>query len=309
MRFDAIPSLINPAVASATSAEATAYSDDEPVFGVAFDGQARAYPLRILDWHEMVNDALGEQRFFIAYCVLCGSAVAYDSYIDGVGRFIFSTSGLLRRSNKLMYDRQTMSLWSALEGRPILGPLASANPDWRLRRLPIVRTTWGEWKRVHPKTTVLSMETGYRREYTPGQPYGEYFASPNTMFPVGRRSAALKTKDWIYGLWLDGKPKAYPLKAFENTPVLVDEVAGRKVLLLGRAERLEVRAYETDGREFVWNSGTKTLQERQTKRNWRLEEEGLLGPDGEKFQRLPGHLAYWFGWYAAFDKTEVYQRP
>ncbi|MCH8333116.1 DUF3179 domain-containing protein [Candidatus Sumerlaeota bacterium] len=308
VRFDGIPALIEPEVAPAGSPDAAIYEESEPVFGIAFNGEARAYPLRIMDWHEMVNDTVGGRRFFISYCTLCGSAVAYDAIVPGMGRLIFGSSGFLRRSNKLMYDRATHSLWSAIEGRPLLGPLAQSHPELRLGRLPVVRTSWGEWKRRHPETTVLTVNTGYDRDYKPGRAYGEYFASPDTMFPVAQRNDRLKAKDWVFALLLNGQPKAYPLAAFRESPVLHDSFAGLDIVLIGFAELKEVRAYQSDGRRFSLDARGE-LRDEQDGALWSWDEVQISGPGGVAFPRLPGHLAYWFGWYAAFESTELYSAP
>src|SRR6185369_7988742 len=133
-------------------------SGSERVFGVSVKGEARAYPLRILDWHEMVNDVVGGEPVTLSYCTLCGSGVLYATRgADGSAR-TFGTSGLLYRSNKLMVDRQTRTLWSNLTGEAVLGPLA-AGPGGpaRLALLPVVVTTWQEWRARHPATTVLAL--------------------------------------------------------------------------------------------------------------------------------------------------------
>src|SRR5262245_22361872 len=124
----------------------------EPVVGIALGGEARAYPLRILDWHELVNDRLGGVPFALAYCTLSGSALAYDARRAGEAPYRFSTSGLLHKSNKLMLDRDTRTLWSQLTGRAVLGALADR--ERVLPLLPAVVTSWDAWKKRHPDTTV-----------------------------------------------------------------------------------------------------------------------------------------------------------
>ncbi|MBA3296373.1 MAG: DUF3179 domain-containing protein, partial [Acidobacteria bacterium] len=156
------------------AAQAGWLRDGHIVFGTLVNGEARAYPKRILAWHEMAIDRLGGIDLTIVYCTLCGTVIPYESGAGG-RRFTFGTSGLLYRSNKLMFDEETQSLWSALEGRPVVGPLAGSG--LRLPFHPVVTTTWGEWRRDHPSTTVLSLETGYERNYAEGAAYREYFAT------------------------------------------------------------------------------------------------------------------------------------
>ena len=174
VRKDGIPALRNPAVIPA--AEARYLSDTETVFGISIGGASRAYPQRILDWHEMANDSLAGEPFALSYCTLCGAAIAYGTRrLDGPP-LVFGSSGLLYRSNKLMYDEATLSLWSSLTGEPVVGPLVGR--DIALPILPLTVTTWGDWRTRHPETSVLALKTGYSRDYTPGAAYGKYFASP-----------------------------------------------------------------------------------------------------------------------------------
>jgi len=161
VKKDGLPALKSPRAISLR--EAGAFSDSEVVFGVAFGGQFRAYPQRILDWHEMVNDVVGGQPFMISYCTLCGSAVAYGTRFPDGHVLAFGSSGLLYRSNKLMYDEQTLSLWSNLTGEAVAGPLLS--PGTRLPMLALTVTRWKDWRTLHPETTILARETGYRRDY------------------------------------------------------------------------------------------------------------------------------------------------
>lgn len=133
----------------------------------------------ILAWHELARDRFGTRELTIVYGTLCGTVIPYDSVVDGTMR-VFGTSGLLYRSNKLMFDATTKSLWSSLEGMPVIGPLVGSG--LRLSILPVVTTTWGEWKRVHPDTTVLSLDTGFTRDYSEGAAYRQYFATDALMF-------------------------------------------------------------------------------------------------------------------------------
>jgi hypothetical protein len=121
---------------------------DDPVIGVAINGDVRAYPRRIIDWHEMVNDVVGGVPVSLAYCTLCGSAVLYDGRLEG-RTLRFGTSGLLYRSNKLMYDRETRTLWEQYSGEPVWGPLVGSG--LRLEVLPAVHTRWSEWSCTRPQ--------------------------------------------------------------------------------------------------------------------------------------------------------------
>ena len=194
---DGIPSLDDPRTLAATEADAGGWEAQDPVFGLVLGGEARAYPLRILDWHEMVNDVVGGVPVALSYCTLCGAAVAYRSVLEDE-RLSFGSSGLLMRSNKLMYDRGTNSLWNQLTGEPVIGSLASSGAT--LEVLPVVATTWGAWKAEHPDSRILDLETGVARDYSLGASYGAYFGGNRQMFPAfgsvqgsARPSASLRS--------------------------------------------------------------------------------------------------------------------
>lgn len=225
----------------------------------------------------------------------------------GEQHFVFGSSGLLYRSNKLMYDRQTNSLWHSLTGEPVTGRLAHSGI--KLTMLPVVVSTWGQWKKTHPTTTVLSLSTGHQRRYTPGAAYGPYYASPATMFPVWQRSQLLPTKALIYALTLHHTPKAYPLTILEQERITHDTLAGVDVVLISEAQGRTVRAYQRAGHRFTHGPDPRTLLD-ETAHLWLLTETALEKTGtADKLLRIPGHIAYWFGWFAFHPHTLVYGHP
>lgn len=319
VRVDGIPALDWSPMLSAE--EATHMEPGDAVFGLSINGDNRAYPLKIIDWHEMANDTVGGVPVSLAYCTLCGAAVAYDGRASDGKTYDFGSSGFLFRSNKLMYDRQTRTLWNQLTGEPVLGRLVGT--DVKLDILPVVLTTWDDWLADHPDTQVLSPDTGYERPYSTGAAYGDYFASPGVMFPVFRRSELLETKEQIYALNIDGQPKAYPIKILTEELVVNDTHAEQPVVLVAAAEAVElegvsrrsgavtyspgaeVRVYDRGDFEFSPGDAEDQVID-QDGTVWIVTEDGLVSEDGEMLERLPGHLAYWFGWFAFFPGTEVY---
>ena len=168
--------------------------DDDIVFGIALEDEARAYPKRILAWHEMALDRLGGVELTIVYCTLCGTVIPFESVANG-RHFTFGTSGLLYRSNKLMFDHETRSLWNTFGDVPVVGSLAGSGIE--LTPHATVTTTWGEWRSLHPATTVLSLDTGHRRDYSEGAAYRNYFSTDELMFQVSNTDSLLKNKEEV----------------------------------------------------------------------------------------------------------------
>jgi hypothetical protein len=305
VKKDGIPALKTPP--SVPAGEAAFLTEDEMVFGVSFGGASRAYPQRIMDWHEMVNDTVGGQSFAISYCTLCGSAIAFATQLSDGRRLLFGSSGLLYRSNKLMYDEETLSLWSNMTGEPVAGALAGRGVV--LPVLPMTITRWADWKRVHPETTVASLRTGFDRDYSPGAAYGRYFESPETMFPVWIRDGALEPKKWIYGIRHGSFARAFPLDVLFAERVVNDAVGPLPVVLVSDPAGGAVRAFARGERILAEGPGRDELIEPATGHVFRIEENALRPRLGgvEPLRRVPGHRAYWFGWYAFHPETSLYE--
>lgn len=301
VRVDGIPSLDTPKMTSA--AEADWLKDDDLVFGVEINGDARAYPLRVMGWHEMMNDVIGDVPLAIAYCTLCGAAIAFETDVAGRDKpLIFGSSGFLYRSNKLMFDRETDSLWNQFTGKPVTGPLRGSGIQLKVR--PIATTTWARWREKHSDTTVLSLDTGHQRDYGSGVVYQEYFASPDLMFPtrVGDETVA-KRKDVVFGVRDFGAARAWPVAAFGDVKVINDAVGGRNIVLVGDADTRTVRAY--DRGDITFTAGAAPGFITADGAAWQVEEDNLVGPDGAKLARVPGHLSYWFAWDGYFGQDST----
>ena len=305
VRRDGIPPLKNPKMISAK--DATWLQDDNVVFGVAINGDVRAYPKRILAWHEMFKDRIGGLELAGVYCTLCGALVLYDTTIDGT-HYELGTSGFLYRSNKLMYDYATKSMWSTLTGKPVVGKLVGKNI--KLKSLYVVTTTWKEWRNLHPDTQVLSLKTGYQRDYDEGVAYHNYFASDELMFNVPKRDTRLPNKAEILAL----RPQEV---GDENLAIAADFLAAHPVYhtrmgKLNMALNMVIltdasganRVYESKEINFVSWDKTKTALDSAGK-PWKVEEAQMTGPKGEILKRVSAHRAFWFGWYAAFPDTKL----
>ncbi len=288
-----IPSLDNPPMIDAKDADYLV--DDDLVFGVEINGDVRAYPLRIMGWHEMFNDTIGGVPVALAYCTLCGAGILFETEVKGRDApFVFATSGLLYRSNKLMFDRETRSLWNQFTGEPVVGPLADSGIKLKIH--PNTITSWANWKAKHPRSKVLSIDTGFIRNYASGFIYREYFASPDLMFPavVGDESQ-IKRKEYVFGIQQAGAAKAWPVEAFRDRRVINDTVGGVDVVLIGDAATRTVRAYQREAGEVFNDDNDGELE--TTGESWAVTEAFLVSRDQKhKRVRVPGHVSYWFAW-------------
>ncbi len=298
---DGIPPLRYPEMLEAEEAEYLA--DDNIVFGIEINGDARAYPKRILAWHEMFVDDVGGVNIAGVYCTLCGTVIPYVTEFEGVQHKL-GTSGFLYRSNKLMYDEATQSLWNTIKGEPVLGPLA--DKGIALKHLSVVTTTWGAWKERHPETSVLSLNTGHYRDYGEGIAYQDYFSSDRLMFNTPFQDERLKNKQEVLALRFQSAPEdqlAIDTTFLDSHPIYTDKVGFQKIIVLTDNSGAN-RVYDPEGVLFASYDQDSTIKDADGQ-IWRLTEEALISQDGRKLNRLPYHRAFWFGWYATYPETRL----
>ena len=242
----------------------------------------------------------------------------YSAKIDGEPT-TFGTSGLLYRSNKLMYDRGTNTLWSSLIGEPVIGELAQR--DLKLDFFPVELTTWEEWLGEHPDTKVLSRETGYYslKFYEPETDsdsiYYDYRVSAETMFPVWDRDDRLDTKEEVLGFSSDDSHKAYPVVTLRELRVVNDTVGKQNIVIISSRNSSKVRVYESENHVFdlmpdaeVGDDFPTTLID-QMGIQWTVTQDALFMANEEHpdLSRLPSRLSFWFGWFAIHPDTDLFE--
>ena len=302
VRQDGIPPLRSPAMVDAQHADYL--EDDNVVFGVEINGDARAYPKRILAWHEMFVDTIGGVEYAGVYCTLCGALILYETEFDGV-RHELGTSGFLYRSNKVMYDKVTQSLWNTTWGQPVVGPLVGKGIQ--LKRSYVVTTSWGEWRRRHPDSTVLSLDTGHRRDYSEGAAYRDYFATDRLMFTVSHRDERLPNKAEILALQfpdISEQRLAISADFLQDKPVYHHQLGEQNLLVLTDGSGAN-RVYDPGNLTFVDFDGRESVTDDKGQ-VWTLSEDALRLEEGQQtLPRLPAHRAFWFGWVAVWKDTEL----
>lgn len=266
---DGIPSIDDPKFVPASEADKW-LQDNEPGIAVSLNGINRFYPYQILVWHEIVNDTIKGQRILVTYCPLCLTGLVFDPLVKGE-RVEFGTSGKLWRSNLVMYDRKTDSLWSQILGEAVVGEMAG----FRLKVIPSDQMLYGNWKKAFPQGEVLSRDTGAIRFYG-SNPYGDYFSVTNlSLSLVKPTDTRLPNDALVFGIVVGKKAKAYYVEAIKKKGEVKDSLAGETFVLRYDRKLDVVRVY-------------KKL------------------PDGNE-KRVNPFSAFWFAWAAVHPQTELYK--
>jgi hypothetical protein len=325
---DGIPPIDEPTFVSPD--EAGFLAAQEPVLSVELQGEAKAYPLRIMMWHEIVNDEIGGTPVTVTYCPLCNTGIAFRRPVVDGELLDFGTSGRVYHSNLVMYDRQTETYWSQATGQAILGELVGMQLDF----IPAQVVSWGDWRAAYPGGRVLSQDTGWDRPY--GQnPYRGY-DSPNNDQPflfVGTPDPRLEAMTRVLGVSAGRAAMAFPYDelqatAMDGSAVAQTQVGGQPVVAFwkeGTASALDqpeiaasqlvgsISAYDprTGGvlLRFVPDAGG--FVDTRTNSRWDIFGRAVSGPlRGTRLEALPAVDHFWFSWSAFFPETEIYRaRP
>ncbi|MFQ5794367.1 MAG: DUF3179 domain-containing protein [Candidatus Bipolaricaulia bacterium] len=330
---DSIPSIDVPRFISAAEADEWLFLADL-VMGVRHNGTTKVYPIRILNWHEVVNDDFDGEMVVVTYCPLCNSGVVFIApELEGPDGELqiarFGTSGSLYKSDLIMYDRVTFSLWSQITGETIVGPLVGEIGV--LHRIPVDLVPWGLWRDEHPNTIVLDRpQFGdvlggaptqpiegaglFPRDYDT-DPYASYRlqnpeAGSSTSFGVPFFDERLQAKDDVIGIAVDGGAKAYAKTAFAELALLNDQV-GETPILVVKTPAGELKFFDRQlaGREepLEFELVDGNLVDRTTGSTWDFTGIGISGElSGTQLEEIVGVPAFWFAWVAFHPETELF---
>jgi hypothetical protein len=303
---DGIPALNSPRFIDA--AQATYLSNAERVVGVAFNGVAKAYPLKIFNWHEIANDNVGGVDVTVTFCPLTGSSLVWSRTIAG-SSVQFGVSGLLFRNNLIPFDRSTNSQYSQMYFCGFKGSRANT----QLTRLPAMETTWGHWKRLHPETVILSPQTGFSRDYSVN-PYGTYETDDRIFFPVTHRDSRFNPKEKTLGFIAGNVKKGYFYSRLFFVPVVNDTVNGTEIVVTYDPSNRSALVLSplSGGNKYTFTSATLPdgrpgMTDSQTGSQWTLEGLAVSGPlTGNQLTVLPSYSAFWFAWFDFFPETRIF---
>jgi hypothetical protein len=292
----------------------------EPVIFVQVREDARAYPLQILTWHEIVNDTVGDLPLTITFCPLCNTAIAFERTVNGQV-LDFGTTGRLRYSNLIMYDRQTETWWQQANGEAIVGELLGT----KLKFHPAAIISWEEFLTTYPSGKVLSRDTGFSRSYGVN-PYEGYDnvnnppflyrgpETPGVLLPVAR----------VLTVDLDGEAVAYPYEILEEVKVVNDIVAGKEIVVVwepGTASALDTasiaagrdvgtaNAYSRriNGQELIFRFEDGRIVDDHTGSEWNVLGQSVSGELlGQQLAPVVAINHFWFSWAAFKPETRIY---
>ncbi len=317
---DGIPAVDRPRFVNVRQADRW-LSDREPVVLVVLNGEAKAYPIQILIWHEIVNDELGGVPVTITFCPLCNTALAFDR--RHAGRVLdFGTTGRLRHSDLVMYDRQTESWWQQATGRGIVGEFAGH----RLTFISAPLISWKTFKETYPDGRVLSRETGHSRPYgdNPYELYDRPRSSPIRRFFSGRTDERLPAKERVAAVELGGETVAFPFSLLAEKRVVQDEVGGVAIVVFwapGTASALDDRRIaegrdvgssgvfrrDVNGRRLSFQpAGDGRFRDSETGSTWDILGRAVAGPlAGTQLDAVQHGNHFWFAWAAFVPDTRI----
>lgn len=323
---DGIPSIDAPNFTTIADAD-NWLEAQEPIIFVRIGDEARAYPMQILMWHEIVNDRFGGIPITVTYCPLCNSSFTFDRRVSDQ-MLDFGTTGYLYGGALLMYDRQSHTLWAHFGGTGLAGPLAND----KLEIIPSSIISWSQFKEEYPDGEVLSKETGFSRNY--GQnPYIGYdnVNEPPFLFS-GHIDDTLAPKERIVAVEYDGKTKAYLLEDLQEDGVIHDDISGRPVVLFyqqGTASGLDASSVAggkdvgstfvyfldsvemaDDAKSLTFSITDEGIYDRETNTEWNVFGDAIAGPlKGEQLEPVAFKLdTFWFAWSTYEPDTEIYKR-
>ena len=305
---DGIPALLDPILIQAEDADFL--DDDDLVIGYVQGDDARAYPHIILDWHEIINDQLGEVSIAVNYCPLTGTGIGWNRELDGEVT-TFGVSGLLYNSNLIPYDRSTGSNWSQILMECVNGSLLGTHAE----TFPLVETTWATWKLMYPDTRVVSTETGHSRDYG-RYPYGNYRTRDDFLiFPVGNSDDRFPNKERVHGIINSGSTRIFPLSVFgDSLSVFQENLISNRLVVVGSQKDNFVVSYFNevpDGVDLIFSPRQNeypVVMSDQEGNLWDIFGRAVSGPrEGQQLTHARSIMGYWFSFAAFYPGLSIYE--
>ncbi|MEQ8553022.1 MAG: DUF3179 domain-containing protein [Cyclobacteriaceae bacterium] len=308
---DGIPALLNPGMIPAD--DASYLTDEALIIGTMVNGEPRAYPHIVLDWHEIINDQAGDEVYTINYCPLTGTAMNWNRSINGTIN-TFGVSGLLFNSNLILYDRETDSYWSQMRAESVHGRFISRSAEL----LPVLETTWGTWKSMYPETMVVSLNTGIDRPYgnypyVSNQTREDYREASFLIFPITNDDDRLHRKERVLGIRIGEEAQAFRFNDFEvNTIVRTSTIGDQPIVVIGNKSKNFLVGFEgaLDGETLTFSALDQNelphVMTDNRGNTWDIFGKAIEGPDtGARLTVIEAYIGYWFAWAAFNPEIEI----
>lgn len=317
---DGIPAILHPQFISNTAAQSWLKSQ-EPVIALVAGEEARAYPLQILMWHEIVNDRINDQPVIVTFCPLCNSAMAFDARVKG-RELMFGVTGMLRNSDMIMYDRETETLWQQLIGEAIVGDFVGT----KLKQLPAQIISFAQFAAAYENGKVLSRETGFQRDYG-RNPYVGYDNIAQRPFLFrGQVDDRLAPMERVIAVTIGKTSKAYPYAETSQRHVIHDEINKQSLVVfhasgaVSALDQADIGSSRTigstgvfdpvlDGKKLMFQYSVGVFRDEQTQSEWDITGRSIAGKlQGKQLRLLPHTNEFAFAWLVFKPKTIVWQK-
>ena len=302
--MDGIPSVDNPQFS--LESEVNKAFDDDLVIGIEFNGELRAYPVPMMDWHEVVNDDVNGLKVAITYCPLTGTAIGWERQLNKNVVTTFGVSGFLYNTNLMPYDRRTNSLWSQQRLECVNGPFIGNKP----KTYHLMETTFATWKKSFPGSKVMNANTGFDRRYS-FYPYGNYRQDNDQFFfPIGREDNRIPNKERVLGVFIGEITKAYRFnESQDGTDIIADNIAGSELIIVrSKKDNFNTAFLNPDHRIFKpVQNGLPSIMIDENSNEYDLAGRIISGPNiGTRLQKPLSFIGYWFSWASFYPEIEIY---
>ncbi len=315
---DGIPSLDKPKFISIKDAKAW-LGEKEPVISLVIDGKARAYPLQILIWHEIINHEFNGIPVSVTFCPLCYSAIAFDRRLDGKV-YSFGVSGMLRHSDMVMFDRETESWWQQITGEAIVGDLTGR----KLKQIPAQIVGFGQFAKAFPNGLVVSKDTGYVRDYGRNPYVGYDNINQKPYFPVGKNDGRLRPMEKIIVVEFGEISKVYPYGVSRKLRAINDKIGSQRVVIFhgdGANSALDSRKIkdskdvgatgvflpEVDGKKLNFSFKQGVFVDNETNSKWNVFGQAIEGKlKGKQLKRIQHGDYFAFAWLTFRPRSVIY---
>ena len=304
---DGIPALVNPKLIPASKAEYL--KDDDLIVGYRFEEDIRAYPHKILNWHEIVNDDLNGRKIAIFHCPLTGTSVGWERDYSGQTT-TFGVSGLLYNTNLMPYDRTTNGTWSQISGLCVNGELIGT----KAKTFQVFETEWKTWKTMYPNSRVMSIDTGHTRNYSE-YPYGDYRSAPGLLYSVSVKDSRLFRKERVHGVVSsDGVgAKLYRFDSFQGNKVVTDNYNGQTIIIGSKEKNfiISFKQKKIDDTVLTFKMingfNSPEILEDQLGNKWDVFGNAVSGPNaGEKLMPTNSFIGMFFSWAPFYNSLQIF---